>query len=598
MDFLQRPLRRADESPKGFLLRLANANLLGWLEIQAVARVDSTLGAIDLEGRQPWMAQTSSRFCAQCLSDIGYWRTSWEILFADACPMHECWMIDRCADCGEDLTWKRELLLACPCGASLMDEKPALAPQAVVEMSKSLDALARGAVPALVPLVGLSLSQATRLVRFLGAYGTRGRDNCPQKIPRPDRICTSWPMSTYAAEVLRDWPAGFWRTLSTVHGLCAETETGRLGRAYRGLYVTLYRGLSEPAFDFVRSAFEGYIANHWTGALAKRNRRLPKSVLARVAWIPASRARREFAISALRLDELVADGSVRRESRIAPAGRVFHVFHREDLIRHRPVLEHQVDLKEAAHRLGLKRQRLSRLLPKICRDARKVGGRGGTWAIPSLWMDEVENLLMGLPTIHCLLPSQISLRDTLKFKALSDDDVVTLVEHLQARKVTPVGLLVPVRGLSSLVFERNLVDSWISSRSVPHAAGLTVPEAADALGIKQEVAYCLVRSQLLSSSKIRGRRRAESRISRAQLADFEAQYIFARDLAKRLGCAPRAVSERLGALRVFPVSGPGVDACRQLVYRRAAVVGAIGPIPGFADLRMRVFCTSSPGAGH
>ena len=111
MDFLQRPLRRADESPKGFLLRLANANLLGWLEIQAVARVDSTLGAIDLEGRQPWMAQTSSRFCAQCLSDIGYWRTSWEILFADACPMHECWMIDRCADCGEDLTWKRELLL-------------------------------------------------------------------------------------------------------------------------------------------------------------------------------------------------------------------------------------------------------------------------------------------------------------------------------------------------------------------------------------------------------------------------------------------------------------------------------------------------------
>lgn len=52
------------------------------------------------------------------------------------------------------------------------------------------------------------------------------------------------------------------------------------------------------------------------------------------------------------------------------------------------------------------------------------------------------------------------------------------------------------------------------------------------------------------------------------LEEFQRRYIWGRDIARLLGRSPRAVSEFQLADGVRPVAGPGVDNCRQIVFKR------------------------------
>ena len=104
---------------------------------------------------------------------------------------------------------------------------------------------------------------------------------------------------------------------------------------------------------------------------------------------------------------------------------------------------------------------------------------------------------------------------------------------------------------------------------------MTIPEVATKMEVKQEVAYALVRSELLGSAARRVGRRAEQRVSSLNLHEFGLRYVFCRDLALKLGRSSRAASAFLASEGVMPVAGPGIDDCRQLVFSRAAVEGCL-----------------------
>ena len=98
-----------------------------------------------------------------------------------------------------------------------------------------------------------------------------------------------------------------------------------------------------------------------------------------------------------------------------------------------------------------------------------------------------------------------------------------------------------------------------------------MPEVAMKLEVKQEVIYALARSGLLETVARQAGRRAEQRISAAGLDGFQRRFVFGRDVAEMLSRSPRSTAAFLASEGVVPVSGPGIDDCRQLVFRRDAV---------------------------
>ena len=92
---------------------------------------------------------------------------------------------------------------------------------------------------------------------------------------------------------------------------------------------------------------------------------------------------------------------------------------------------------------------------------------------------------------------------------------------------------------------------------------LSVDEAAQWLGVKQQVAYDLVKQGLLATTKdeLPGRR-----VPQASLEDFKATYISLAEYAGSLNRAPRWL---LQTLSVRPVTGPTIDGSRQYFFRRS-----------------------------
>jgi hypothetical protein len=105
-------------------------------------------------------------------------------------------------------------------------------------------------------------------------------------------------------------------------------------------------------------------------------------------------------------------------------------------------------------------------------------------------------------------------------------------------------------------------------------AGMSIPEVANVLQIKQEVAYFLLKKGFLSAHRVVGPKRHEFRVDETQLKRFQGKYVLARDLAKVNGVSPRKMIARLALIGIYPSSGPGADEGRQCIFLRADAIAA------------------------
>ena len=519
----------------------------------------------------PWVRKWS-RFCPPCLASRQYWLIGWEVLFADACSECGCWLVDTCSACTAPISWTRDQLLQCTCGKYLAAEQASAAPAAVVRLSRALQSVALGTKPTDMPMFhGLSLGQCVRLVRLLGTYGNGDGRSLPQKVSQVDTLHVSWPITSMAAEILESWPAGLTRLLENLRCHGNVEDKGKLSKAFSGFYSALYKGFIDAEFDFLRAAFEDYVAEHWTGAFGKRNRRLDESVLKTMSWIPANHACRVLDVSRRRLNDLIQDGRLRGERRLTAGHREFIVVRRSDVEKLSLTLDDGITLLEASIRLGVKKQRLLALLPIICPQAKKLGAQGCPWAIPVNWMERWETLSRTQLQVESLDFKVVALGHLIRYWPWTNEQIGLLLVDILNGEIVPAGVLKSGTGVGTLVLSVDKLDHWFSGKQRLPCAELTIPDIALRIGVKQEVAYSLVRSGLLLATLRKAGRRTEQRVKVAILEEFERRYILGRDIAQLLGRSPRAVAEFLLTDGVRPVAGPGIDNCRQNVFQRDAI---------------------------
>lgn len=172
---LKTPLPYSDESPAGYLLRLANTNgysgtrailsLLGFRPGYVLtmgwdySALENLLGGKELPPRFGYrhgsgargkvkvlgelvaaehVGVKRARVCAACLSTLGYIPGVWDLKAYAACHIHKSMMIKFCAGCGERIKVFRKNIFYCECGADLREQKPAPAPEVLIALSEIL----------------------------------------------------------------------------------------------------------------------------------------------------------------------------------------------------------------------------------------------------------------------------------------------------------------------------------------------------------------------------------------------------------------------------------------------------------------------------
>jgi hypothetical protein len=457
----------------------------------------------------------------------------------------------------------------CDCGRHFGSNRASLAPQHVVRLAHDLEQkLLQGDEPLDLPiLLGLSFEQVARLVRLIGSYGQPSPGRRPQKIRALGDLTVSWQVTSIAAEVLGLWPMGFQQLLRNLLNREVAQGNSRLPARFGYFYSALFKRFAEPEFDFLRIAFEDFIATHWESSLAKRNSRLSEALLQRAPWVPAKHARQYLSISPARLDQLVQADTLLVKETYSATGRRFLMVNRQSMESLRPIVRDDLDLASASDLLGLKQSRLRGVVTELLPAAQRIGGGLRLWSIPRSEVQKILEVVSGCKPCRSVLEGEVSLDHTLRFLSCTDTEVAKLLVAIRDHMLMPVAKTPTGRGLGQLILNKSAVRELLGSSRKEVSELLTIPEMATALCVKQEVAYFLVRNGLVESELHDVGRRSMAMVQREALEAFKGSYVFARDLAKHSRTSSRSLQAQIAAMGFHPIASPEIGGCRQVLYR-------------------------------
>jgi hypothetical protein len=596
---LIRPYPYRNEGPKGYLLRLAEANWMPLKQLQSIGlmyeyqtlqmealmppkEVDPELhqsveyySALLYRKERVWNHKIP-RHCPQCLGEDAFWRAEWELFFHDACSIHGTWLIDQCSSCGNQLSWDRDSIVRCHCGADLRVEVANSCPDSVIKLSQILrikiNRINRDQ-QITAPFTKTDIEQTQRIIRYLGTYMSESADKNPLKVKQVAHMSRSWTITSLAAEILTSWPDAFYRSLTNIQSKSAAEDKPTFNKVFGHAYHYLYRGLTGSAFVEMREAFEIWLSQSWRGGLAKRNKRLTAFVVDHATWIPGNLACDILGISGQRLKYLIREGAIEGECYITEKEREFIMVHRETLEVVKQNLSGEIDMTTARTLLGLGKKRTQQLLRLIFPEARKSGTSSSSpWTVSRFEVNKLLEVSVNIPKVCIPDEDCVSLAHILRYWAWTAKDIANLVNAIRTQELLPINVLEGVAGITAWVFPEKVLKAWREASLQGLGMWLTITQAAKLLGMHEQSAYDAVKLNLLNSELLHRQPRGGKRIRRTEVDRFKSTYILASELAQRLGVSPRMAIGILAKQAITPVSGPLIDNGRQVIFLRTPAI--------------------------
>jgi hypothetical protein len=588
-----RPRPTAGESLPGYIMRVAHANgfasvrqLYGSLrerehgafdELCTRLRLDRDeramlFGALPSHWRQVGLPlslavtdfnHTCRRWCPLCLKDGKFLQGHWSLKLSCICLQHGVWLRDTCPRCGAICGWSGVLHTRCSCLADLADGMAEMAESPSLLVSQQICGTSPAARDMTVwsPLHPAAMH---RLVRYLGNFATSARPAHPGQIENAHRMSIARLLVVGTAHLLQEWPVNLHKLMATLQSTAPQSLSVR--RTFAPMYRVLYDDLSDSCYQFLRDAFEDYLHQRWWGLVCRRNRRMKEVTQTSHPRVTLPQAAKEVNASISVVRHLVQASLISEVSTPLPSGRRSRTLHVSELPLLKDAVAGAVSLAQAARILALPKRRLRDLIaakalsPLICR---RRNPAAAAWLIPKSEIDRLHVIPSHVPMTS---PHSEDVRTVLKYWRLREHEAVAFIQavmggELKAHTHLDAGMSVPI-GLASLPAQE--VKQWLAAYRRAPENDLSVDQAAQALGIKQQVAYALVHAGLLIASRREGA--LGRRVLTCDLHSFKATYVSLADLARDTRRSPRAL---LAEIAVAPVCGPSVDGCRQYFFRRA-----------------------------
>jgi len=519
-----RPKQQPGESDPGYVLRLSARNGL-----PGAARLLSLCG-VRAHGR--------ARYCPACLACAD---STWSRHWLDAetlwCSEHGIWLIDECTRCGRSLAWRGLGWSRCRCGADLSKAKPVPVSADVLQFNPS--ELGRGS-----------------LVRWLGALNSFGLG--AKAFKRADSHVQSKVRAVLESgtSMRLAWPTGFHHWLA-LHRCAPDGKPAlTVNTAWPGLVRYTVRLNSHGDRSLVRGAIASFVDMvHQTGIpVLGRNPSIPqpsKSLTATARDLGVSLKRLQVALP------VAMPGSVAIYR--TAGGRTRGALHPDAAPGVFSFIRDGISVKLAARFLGLSRRRVISLV-----DARVLLGWGryvsqhSCVALQKQLIDKAQPMTAPAEAeplgevLRLCVPEH---RSGILFRALVTGDI----PMYRAREAVAA---------APLLVRRADVVELLRAQRVGDGPTMTVVEAAERLGVKQQVAYHLVREGLLASTRAKVGRRAGAVVSAGAIDAFELQFAALVTLASAAGVGARRSVSWGRAQGLKFVSGPSIDGSRQYFVER------------------------------
>ena len=586
-----------DEDLLGFLARCANASALTVAELvkafRSASQTDTRSWVREVENPLIWGNQfdellhpstrparawshRNRKFCPHCMIEAGYWRASWSLMLVTCCPRHGIWLQERCGSCGATLSIEAMRCFRCDvCGKLLADADLAAQPagrEALWIAQQLALRVARPGERSTHITNDLTLSEFHELSLRVGVRGIIVNTNKPLKLKDAGALTVAMPIAEMAGKALMNWPYGFEGVLDGIREQRRNASSWKIREAMGPIYKDIYHYLKDPRFDFVRTAFESYIRDHWEAPLACRNRNIGLQLVRTHAWVPVCEAARRSGVEPALLRRMAKGREIPTRERTHKSGRCARIVNVGAVRNYAGRVQQAMTAEQTAARLGISRRRIRQLL-----EAGLLAALGGTpragqrWWIDSISLDRCAHSGRQMATEP---KNAVSVTQLAKCSIASAESFVSLIGAIQTGELS---VWVPPGSKQEMGKWRLSKDDLVKWRSVAEVVGasrLSVSDVALQLGVKPEVAYALVRAKLLPATADSAGRRVAQWVDIHALSAFQEQYILGTELAALARTSPKQMAQRLKACGIQPIAGPGParTSCRQYVWRRTADV--------------------------
>lgn len=589
---IYRPLPEEQEGLNGFLLRLAEGNGLRTNQlIKVTPGGDEFLPSLaSMLGVQPehvslttiqlrmerfvksnrfiWNPR-SSRYCPACLKESPIWNFLWEVKLVTACERHRVRLVDTCTACGKGLNWTRERLQYCGCGVALSTAEEAQASPEETLLSHWMKAKLYGDGTTPNHIAPLNIHQLHHLVSFLGAYDVLDKS---QKKPRSDNLNKVPAASTVGQSAMRalaDWPRSFDQYLDRLVSRNRPGEqAGRLNDYFGRFYNNFFEAFQEKQFEPYIQAFSKYVESNWRVAFTARNSEIPELVRARHPWVSACVLAKSINASKAVLVELYNEKKISGHMVQTKSGRRMLYVNRQEQPLIEAILKDRVDLLTACKILGITKRRFMEIATHpLLAESRRPANGGEPWVISKSGLKSIIDLGGAGPLIAGGETSEhVSLAFALRY-LFCRPELGQLLTAMQNQEIKTTGVAANQVGIGAWMFNREELTAWLNREDENILRSVT--EAAQLLGIKEQIAYQLARSNILenSVSPVTG----YIKIEVAAIERFKGRFIFTNEIAARLmDVDAKAIYRLLCTVGVRPFSGPTIDGLRTYIYERTA----------------------------
>lgn len=592
-----------DEDLLGFLHRAAISNVVSpatLLRAFRNASDDDVTRWIMGEGRpMNWLSQSAEirhpsvrptkawcyryrKFCPYCLEASAYWRGNWSLMLVTCCTRHNCWLQERCSKCGSAATMDAVGQLRCVrCGEWLQaagactSSKSAVSEEALWLARELSIRCAQPNARLDEVSTSLTLLDLHELALRLGIRSNALDSKKPLRLRGAGTLAVAIPIAESAAHTLRAWPQGFFSLLDKVREYRAGGAAGRMRSAIGPIYQDIYRYLSAAQFEFVRHAFERYVHDCWEAPIARRNRNLGVEALRRHRWVALPDAATRTGVELALLRRMATSHQIPIREVVGESQRVVRVVDVEAVKDRADGLRRAVTLERASELLGLSEKRVRQLLAAGV----LVSFGGAPRAGQRWWIDEASLRRCAMPGRRAIFKSRksVSIAELAKVRVADDDQFVALIRAMLSGDLAVYVPSDAGNKIGQWLFDEAEFTKWRSLATAPQRLRLSVSAAAAQLGVKQEVAYALVRAGVLPADTASAGRRVARWVDAAALLRFRKQYVFGTELAALAGTTPKQIAQRLRAHGLDPIAGPtGAQAqCRQYLWLRTRSVLAL-----------------------
>lgn len=499
------------------------------------------------------------RWCPLCLRESAHLRGQWMLKLCCVCSQHSIHLHDQCPVCGLVQRLERIDLEHCICGARLAVAPTQLAAASLVRVTRAIEASIFDK-PETSTRPVLSAPEWLRLASYLGQFSEASQPARPGKIANLHHLEQATALMTGVSQLLDDWPTHFHAVLAAIQNKAEASPSIR--RVFGTLYRVLYDDLRGDGYQFLRDEFERYLRTHWWGVVCKRNRSLKTQTVAEHPRLTAKQAAHQAKVAPATVRRFMQAELIPGDQCVFPSGRKVRSLHRDDLAQLAALANGGLTLGEAARQLALPERRVRELIAGgvITPLVSCTRDKAAAWLIP-------EQAVQALCFAGCELDAAqtITVGRLLRFWKLLDGEFMALVGAIASKHLLPVSAQGEPMPLGNVALDVPGVRHWLSVYRRASGSNMTIDQAAQSLGLKQQVAYDLARCGLLATVRDPSSGR---RVEPEEIETFRSIYLSLVELSRHLQHSPRWVLQNTQAT---PVTGPSVDGCRQYFFRRSDI---------------------------